>query len=282
MKKLILSTFVLSVVGLAAMGQVQAASYPLYAGRNMEVGTVDVTSDGTNIDVAFQTTNGWTLVGTYVQIAGALREIPHTRCGNPIPAWFEGRHGWVGCEESDSFTFPIGDLGGQDVYVAAHAIVARLGRHHRLQIEGAWAGAERFPGRCWARYIAIPAEQWVSEGTGGWDVTGEWTFSLFGGIYPHDLTLTLNAGGVVTGDGHLMTTDIPPVEAQAVTVTGTVADDVITLTVVYPDSGGYSFTLVGTIAEDGTMSGTCPELLWDWETTDGAAQQTGGGLWTLL
>jgi hypothetical protein len=274
MKKIILASVVL---GIVAAGQVQAASYPLYAGRATEVGTVDVTSDGTSIYVTFNTTDGWVLGATEVHIAGSLEGIPHTRCGIPMLWRFAGRHGWLRCAGNDTYTFPIGELGGEDVYVVAHAIVARM--HRRcLQVEEAWAGEDQLLGRSRARYIAIAADQWVSSGS-GWSVTGDWTFMLFDGLYQHDLSLEQDADGAITGTGALMAGD-PPAPAQNVTVTGNLTDDTITLTLVYPDSGGFSFTIEGTIADDGTLSGTCPELFWSWSSTSGAAQEA-GGLWTL-
>ncbi len=278
MKRTVLASLMLSVVSLIAVGQVDAASYTLYAGRSIDVGTVDVTSDGTYIYVTFNTTDGWLLALTQSHVAGTLAGIPQTRRGNPMPGHFAGQSGWLGGATSYTETFPIADLGGKDVFVAAHAIVGRITRTC-IQIESAWAGDSDFPGHSWANYIAVAAGQWVSTGS-GWDITGDWTFALFDGIYPHDLTLTQDAGGAVTGDGHLMTTDDPPVEAQYVTVTGSVVESTVNLTVVYPDSGGYSFMLEGTIASGGTLTGTSPDQLWSWYSSDGAAVQ-GGGTWTL-
>lgn len=141
MKKIILASVVL---GLVAAGQVQAASYPLTAGRGVNVGTVDVTSDGTNFFVSFNVDDGWVLGATELHIAGDLKAIPQ-RWGLLMPWRFMGRHAWLNCAKRDAYTFPVGDLGGKDVCVVAHAIIARK-HHHRLQIEDAWAGADRFPG----------------------------------------------------------------------------------------------------------------------------------------
>jgi hypothetical protein len=276
MKKMIVTSIVL---GLVAVGQVQAATYPLSVGRGINAGTVDVTSDGTKIYVSFNTTDGWVLGATEVHIAKSPGGIPQNRYGLLNLGRFMGRHPWLRCAGRDLYTFPINNLGGQDFCVVAHAIIARTYRH-RLQIEDAWGGASNFPGRTCAKYTAVAAKQWVSAGS-GWDVTGDWTFMLTDGFYRHDLSLEQDAGGAVTGTGWLMTDDEVPLPALAVSVTGSVTDDSLTLVVTYPASPDVSFTLEGTIGEDGTISGTCPELVWSWWTTSGEALQQAGGLWTL-
>ncbi len=246
----------------------------------MEVGTVDVTSDGTNIFVAFNVDDGWVLAATEVHIAGALRDIPQTRWGDPLPWWFMGKHGWLRCASDDAYTFPIGDLGGNDVYVVAHALVARL--HRRCwQIADVWAGEEPFRARSRATYIGIPAEQWVSSGSET-DISGDWSLMLFDGYYQHDLSLEQDADGGIVGSGALMAGN-PPQPAQAVTVAGEMTDGTVTLVLSYTGSGGYTVTLEGVIGEDGSLSGTGTDGVdsWEWYSVSGTAEQGGGGLWTL-
>ena len=106
------------VADVSKAGQVQAASYPLYAWGTTEVGSVDVTSDGTDIFVTFNTTGGWALVSTAVHAAGTLQGIPHTWWGNPVPWRFAGQHGEA--------------VGGTQRQAAPHA-----GRAHRRRLERA-------------------------------------------------------------------------------------------------------------------------------------------------
>jgi hypothetical protein len=275
MKNMIVTSIVLSLLAVAS---VQAATYPLSAGRGLNAGTVDVTSDGTRIYVSFNTADGWVLGATEVHIAGSPKGIPQNRYGLLNLGQFMGRHPWLRCAGRDLYSFPIKNLGGQDFCVMAHAIIARTYRH-RLQIEDAWGGANNFPGRTCAKYAAVAASQWVAGGA-GWDVTGDWIFMLTGGFYRHDLSLEQDASGAVTGTGCMWTNDDPPLPGMAVSVTGSVTDDILTLVVTYPADPDTSFTITGTIAADGTIQGECVELDWSWWTTSGAAEHA-GGLWTL-
>jgi hypothetical protein len=281
MKKIILASIVL---GLVAAGQVQAASYPLTAGRGLNVGTVDVTSDGANFFVSFNVDDGWVLGATELHIAGNLKAVPQ-RWGLLMPWRFMGRHAWLNCAKRDAYTFPVGDLGGKDVCVVAHAIIARTYRH-RLQIEDTWAGADRFPGRTCARYIAIAADQWTTSGGTGWDVTGAWTLWICDGWYQYDVTLTQDAAGNITGDGWVMTADVPPQQDLPVLiVAGTVTEDgAVSMTIADAADTSAFFTITGSIADDGSMAGTCPELGdWTWwsDPDAGEAVQGGGGGWIL-
>ena len=283
MKKIIWASTLLSVLSLVAAGQVQAASYPLYAWGTTEVGSVDVTSDGTDIFVTFNTTGGWALVSTAIHAAGTLDGIPHTRWGNPAPWRFAGQHGWVGCEDSDGYSFPIGNFGGQDFYVAAYAVVAHLSGNC-LQIAAAWAGDCDFPAPGDASCIAIPASQWTTSGGSGWNVTGNWTFWMVDGWYQYDLTLAQDAAGNITGSGWVMTADVPPQQDLPIVVTaGNVTDSAVSMTIADAADTSACFTIIGTIADNGTLSGTCPELGdWTWWSGVGTAQQGGsGGAWIL-
>ena len=101
-----------------------------------------------------------------------------------------------------------------------------------------------------------------------WDITGEWVleFDCLGSLYIHDMTIVDNT---FTGTGGY------PSEGQYTTtwtVTGTIDGDDIEMTIDYDDSS-YYVDAVGTIASDGTMSGTWNNLtqLGTWESTEGAA-----------
>lgn len=109
-----------------------------------------------------------------------------------------------------------------------------------------------------------------------WDVTGAYVADfVLGGIFPHDMFLTQDSLGNVTGNGGYPVGG-PYAYSWHIT-SGTVTDDAINLTIVY-DTGsvGTTMHMSGTIAPNGSMSGD-----WDdnyggerhgtWSTTAGHA-----------
>lgn len=102
------------------------------------------------------------------------------------------------------------------------------------------------------------------------------------GTYEHDLVIDVqNPDGSFSGYGGYPAGAYPydqPGETTE-TITGQVTGNQITFTTTYagPYNPGYTATAVGTIASDGSMSGTNP---WEWHTTSGAATlQSGSTGW---
>lgn len=101
-----------------------------------------------------------------------------------------------------------------------------------------------------------------------WDITGDWVleFDYLGSLYIHDMTVVDNTftgtGGYPAGGSYTTTW----------TVTGTVSGDDIEMKIEY-DSSSYYVDVVGTIAEDGTMSGTWSNASQSgtWQSTSGVA-----------
>ena len=101
-----------------------------------------------------------------------------------------------------------------------------------------------------------------------WDLTGDWVleFDYLGASYVHDMVLV---GNTFTGTGGY------PAGSQSYSVTWTVAGiidgDNIDMRIEY-DGSTYYVDVVGTIAQDGTMSGTWDNLSQEgvWESTSGA------------
>lgn len=107
------------------------------------------------------------------------------------------------------------------------------------------------------------------EGTYKWQVLG---------TYLHDLVITTqNPDGTFVGTGGYPSGSSPYTSAGQTpeTITGQVVGNTITFTTTYagPYNPGYTVTVTGIIAADGSMSGTSP---WEWHTTEGAATLASG------
>jgi len=96
--------------------------------------------------------------------------------------------------------------------------------------------------------------------------------------YEHDLIIdTQNPDGTFSGTGGYPAGGSPYNASgqTAEVITGLVVGNQISLTTTYlgPYNTGYTATAEGTIAADGTMSGTIP---WEWHSTDGAVALASG------
>lgn len=101
-----------------------------------------------------------------------------------------------------------------------------------------------------------------------WNIVGDWvlSFDYLGSFYIHDMTVVDNTftgtGGYPSGGPYSITW----------TVTGTLTGDNIAMHIAY-DASSYYVDAVGTIAPDGTMSGTWSNLSQSgtWTSTSGVA-----------
>ena len=130
----------------------------LFAGQNIDVGTMSVWNDEENLYITYDTTGGWEMTETHLAVAGSLPGIPQTKKGNPIPGKFpyqccydedegewvfqikEGGASGATCDEDGNtntnlteveYIIPlsgigVGGVGADDIlYIAAHAKVIR-------------------------------------------------------------------------------------------------------------------------------------------------------------
>ena len=112
-----------------------------------------------------------------------------------------------------------------------------------------------------------------------YNVVGTWKWLVLG-TYEHDLVITSqDSSGAITGTGGYPAGTSPYLTGTTETITGTVTGNQITFTTTYagPYNPGYSVTVSGTIAPDGTISGTTP---WEWHTTSGNAIVPSGSMMT--
>ncbi len=114
----------LAVLGLFA-SYANAESYPLYAGQNIEVGTVDVTYIGNHVAVTYQLSEpGWVLTETHTQVVCNLVGVPQSK-GNPVPGKFEDSETFNFDDGIVTYTFEDDVACSGSVVVAAHAVVKK-------------------------------------------------------------------------------------------------------------------------------------------------------------
>ena len=107
-----------------------------------------------------------------------------------------------------------------------------------------------------------------------WDLTGTYTIAFTctsgcGGTYPHSMTVTLMdlGSGNFSGTGYYI-----PGPSTTWTVTGNVSGSNLSFLIDY-DGSSYAVSAIGSIATDGTLSGTAagPGQTFTWQSTSGAA-----------
>ena len=118
-----------------------------------------------------------------------------------------------------------------------------------------------------------------------WDVTGNWvvSFEYLGGYYSHDMVLTQDGLGNITGSGGYPAGG--PYSFAWTITSGSISGSNTSLTMDYTVGAvGTTMHMTGTVADNGTMSGN-----WDdnyggirtgtWSTTSGAAKNNLGHLY---
>lgn len=111
----------------------QAQIQTLYAGQNIDVGTVKVWNDEEVLCVEYELSKkaldeGWLIYETHLAIENELSKIPTNKPGNPIPGHFqygenfeEGVDYWKQCIKLEDASF----VKGGDLFIAAHAVIER-------------------------------------------------------------------------------------------------------------------------------------------------------------
>jgi len=99
----------------------------LYAGQDIDVGTVSVWNDGSNLYVKYETTGGWEMTETHLAVETGEVDIPQTKKGNPIPGHFAYSTDHdppvtVYQETIDITGYTVGD----ELIIAAHAVVEKV------------------------------------------------------------------------------------------------------------------------------------------------------------
>lgn len=159
------------------------------------------------------------------------------------------------------------DIPGSDT--ASKLIVNQPNGNTEVTITGAMNGLH--PNTVYTVYLSNGYEKNIPR----WSLVGDWTLDfIFGVSHIHDMTVTLQQlGGSFQGYGHYV-----PDPSYTWDVTGTVTGSSVSFHILYTGTGaGYYVDAVGSIALNGTMSGTWsnPSQSGTWSSTAGNATLLG-------
>jgi hypothetical protein len=167
----------------------------LYAGQTIEVGTVTVSNDATEVCVAYALdvdalADGWLIYATHLFV-GADDDFPLTRANNrlggaykanPIPEEFPYGDPTLGGVPDAEHCVDLEDLdaeAGDYLYIAAHAKIMRAVGTDYEETESAWADGTRFNERGnWGLWFTYEVQAANLLYDGGFDLTceteGQW------------------------------------------------------------------------------------------------------------
>lgn len=139
----------------------------LLAGQTIESGVVIVENDGTELCVRYETSGGWLITETHLDIRLSLADIPQTKAGNPKVGHFAFSHEFNDPVSTDEYCFSLAELGyttGAELVIAAHASVERWVDGAPVQSETAWGEGPNFRGSNWAMYLGHTVQECTGEG----------------------------------------------------------------------------------------------------------------------
>ena len=167
------------------------------------------------------------------------------------------------------------DIPGSDT--ASKLIVNQPNGATEVTITGAMNGLN--PNTTYTVYLSKGYKPYVYT---GWNIEGAWVLRLHYGssIYDHDVVINVQSDGTFEGIGGYPTGGSPYSYPYNETITGTidVVSGAVTIRSDYESS--YFYEATGTIAPDGTMSGTWSgsgQPTYTWESIQGQATETHTG-----
>jgi hypothetical protein len=159
---------IIVLISLISLTLAAPISQTLFAGKNIPVGSVLVSDDGTNVFVHYDTSStDWVITEIHLQFASDLSGIPQTKTGNPKPGQFEFNIDYPTPMQTADFSQAISDLNlgtGKTVLVAAQAEVYNP---NTGETETAWIDGTQFPGHNWAMYYPYVLGSGPVSGGGG-------------------------------------------------------------------------------------------------------------------
>lgn len=141
---------------------------PLLADKNVPVGTVSVSIDGETLKVTYETTGGWSLASTHLDVRDDWTKIPQTKTHNPIPGHFLYKGDHATGTSTVAYEVPITWDPGVRLHLAAQADV----RSGAGASAGAWGEGTRFtPRGNWGMYFVFtPTVQEVIDEGDNWEL----------------------------------------------------------------------------------------------------------------
>ena len=99
----------------------------LLAGQHIDAGTLTVTNDGINLYVEYQTTDGWEMTETHLDVTCKPEDFPQTKKGNPKVGQFAYFNEYDPAVILDTYTISFSEIGcNAPFYIAAHAVVQKV------------------------------------------------------------------------------------------------------------------------------------------------------------
>jgi len=145
----------------------KSSSYPLMTTQNIQVGTISVTNDETNLYVTYSMFTDWMLHKSYLHVASSLSGIPLLPNGMPNPVHFEFSNIHNPAVAQYSYQIPLSDFnfhGGDQIIIAANASVKIANpQNNPSQQYTAWGGDNVGSGPRWWSYIVYMVEEILPE-----------------------------------------------------------------------------------------------------------------------
>ena len=116
----------------------------LIAGKDNNIGNVNVCNDSTTLTVTYEATTPWCLMDTHLQVGTSLDDFPLTKNGNPKPGQFAYGDTYPACEGTATLEIPLDTLG--DATTAVIAANASVMNRDTGKQDGAWGAGMAFPG----------------------------------------------------------------------------------------------------------------------------------------
>jgi len=147
----------------------------LYAGKDINIGTVSLYNDADHLYVEYTVNSPWLMNESHLHAACSAAEIPQTGAsgkgrgkgtasgGNPVLGHFDYQGEHDPPVSTYSYSIDLNKSGftpGDEIYLAAHAAVT----DQDAQKESAWAASEGpgtmpFPGKNWATYFTYTIQE---------------------------------------------------------------------------------------------------------------------------
>lgn len=135
--------------------------FTLYAGQDINAGTVCVNVTNNSLNVTYTTTGGWELTEAHLWAGRSAAQIPQNKAGNPVPGQFPYNSGNITGQTTYTVSIPLDNLALQfacptvdaTYYLVAHAAVRKPLADGSYQAETGWSEGGRITSKgSWATY----------------------------------------------------------------------------------------------------------------------------------